>query len=219
MSALNKFVTCEVLAWLRGGTIDDVVFFAPQAEDLNTSSSANALAFEICVVDRVVSSWAGVCFVKFLSVRLTDCHSAIKAAPQIPLLAAAGSQRRGNSTRVEPLIDGGITYSVAPPPNASPGRILDVRLWPPTKQIPKAIELAPRARPSEGVLTHAALNKNAQHLQEIANTKPRNTKFGAQGARPSGTAAEAGQSRNPEASSDEEDWFGRENEEQTQSGS
>ena len=118
MPALRKFETCEVLAWFRGGTIDDVVLFTPQAEDLSKSSPAKAMALEICEVDRVVASWTEVCFVQFL--RATDCHSAIKAAPQMPLFAEAGSQRQGSSTRVEPLIDGGITHSVAPPPPPPP---------------------------------------------------------------------------------------------------
>ena len=57
-------------------------------------------------------------------------------------------------------------------------------------------------------MKHATPNMNAKHLRENANARPRALKFGAQGTWPSGTVAEAGQSRNPEASSDEEDWPG-----------
>ena len=146
MPARSEFVTCEVLTWLRGGTIDDVAFFTPQAEDLNKSSPAKALALEICEVDLAVASWAEVCFVQFLSVCATDCHGAITAAPQIPPLAGAGSQRRGSSTRVGPLQDGGITHSIAPPrppphpsPHASAARIFDVFSGRPQNKLQKLL--------------------------------------------------------------------------------
>ena len=145
MPTLNTFVTCEVLAWLRGGTSDDIAFFAPQADNFSKGLPAKQSALETCEVDRAVCSWTEVCFVQFLCVRATDCFSAIKAAPQIPLLAGVGSQRQGSSTRVAPISDGGITHAIAPHPRPSTGQ-LDVRRRPPTKQIPKAIEFASRAR-------------------------------------------------------------------------
>ena len=69
------------------------MFYTPEAGDLNRHVPARALALEICEVDRARASWTEVCVVQFLSVRATDGRLAIKASPQIPLLAGVGAHR------------------------------------------------------------------------------------------------------------------------------
>ena len=62
MPALSKFVSCEVLAWLRGGHLDEVMRFTLQAGNVERQFQTQALVLEIGEVDRGVSSWTEICF-------------------------------------------------------------------------------------------------------------------------------------------------------------
>lgn len=138
MPALGKFVSREVLAWLRGSNEDKVAFYTPEAGDLHKQFPAKSLAFERCEVDRARASWTEVCFVQFLSVARHHCFSAIQAAPQILLLASVGARQCRNSTvrpmgHVEP--DGGLTQANAPHSRANMERRFDVQIWRPRRRL------------------------------------------------------------------------------------
>ena len=111
MPAIGTYASCEVFVRIRGNSTGAIWFYTPEAGDLGKIFPARALAQEALEFDRAQASWTEVCVVRFLSVAR---HSAIKAAPQVPLLAGAGLQRHSSCPQGQPD-DGGVTQENAAP--------------------------------------------------------------------------------------------------------
>ena len=137
MPAIGQYATCECLVWLRGDSTDNYWHFSPEAGDLGRNFPARALAQEVIEVDKGQVPSTEVVIVQFLSVARHHCLRAIKAAPQVPLLAGAGAQRASTCPQGQ-TDDGELTRQLAaPPPQASRERI-DCALWlPQAKKIAK----------------------------------------------------------------------------------
>ena len=139
MPAIGHYAPCECLVWLRGGSPETCWYYTPEAGDLGRSFPARALAEEVVEVDKGQAPWTEVVIVQFLSVARHHCLRAIKAAPQVPLLAGAGAQRASICPPGQ-TDDGELTRQrelIAPPPQA--GReVIDCARWhPQAKKIAK----------------------------------------------------------------------------------
>ena len=146
------------------GSSDNLVHYTPKRIDLRGSSPAQALAQELEEVDKGRAPWREVCFVQSLCARFGYVPIAVAVAPDIQLLAGAGSRNprvkaKGPAEDDAPVIQR--------------GEKLDIAFWPPPRQVDYQ-KIPPRQiheRPVEGIIFGVKTNKDISVQIEGRNTK------------------------------------------------
>lgn len=124
MLALKQYKLGEVLAWCRGGGVDNLVYFLPENKDVSRKPPTQSLALELEEIDKGATCWEVVCFIQCLCAGVAQCKGIVAIAPNITLLVSA-SARYGRVTAEGPTDD----EAPGPPRNK-----IDIELWLPPKK-------------------------------------------------------------------------------------